>query len=36
MSRPSTPLFIAKQSVDARHKAGHDVEKPMQANWKKL
>src|SRR3954468_17511433 len=26
LSRSSTPYFLAKQGVDARHKAGHDVE----------
>jgi hypothetical protein len=26
-SRPSTPSLVAKQGVDARHKAGHDVER---------
>jgi hypothetical protein len=29
-------FLIAKQDVDARHKAGHDAEKLMQANWNKL
>jgi hypothetical protein len=25
-------LFQAKQGVDARHEAGHDAERPVQAN----
>jgi hypothetical protein len=35
---PSTPFsfLIAKQGVDAQHKAGHDVEKLMHAKWEKL
>jgi hypothetical protein len=24
LSRPSTPRFVRKKGVDARHKAGHD------------
>ena len=30
LSRPSTPYFLSvykKEDVDARHKAGHDVER---------
>jgi hypothetical protein len=26
LSRPSTPCFIQRKGMDARHKAGHDVE----------
>jgi hypothetical protein len=28
-------LCWRKKDVDARHKAGHDVEKLIQDNWKK-
>jgi hypothetical protein len=33
---PAIHALLCSQGVDARHKAGHDVERLLQTNWKPL
>jgi hypothetical protein len=33
---PAIHALLCSQGVDARHKAGHDVERLMQTSWKTL
>jgi hypothetical protein len=31
---PAINALLCSQGVDARHKAGHDVDRVVQTNWK--